>query len=135
MTSQKSKSRILVVDDESSVLFTYRMILEEKGYAVDTALTSKEATVLVSSHDYDIVLCDLSLEQDRSGFDVFEHVRGKKSDTPCVLLTGYANEEVIRRAESQGIAVLFKPIDVADLFRAIEEGLRKTHASKKQASQ
>jgi hypothetical protein len=42
---------------------------------------------------------------------------------------------VIARAENEGIAVLFKPIDVADLFQAIEDALRKPHASKKQASQ
>ena len=74
----KSKSRILVVDDENSVLFTYRMILEEKGYTVDTALTSQEAIELVTSQAYDVVLCDLSLEQNRTGFDVFEKVRGSR---------------------------------------------------------
>ena len=131
----KSKSRMLVVDDENSVLFTYRMILEEKGYTVDTALTSQEAIELVTSQAYDVVLCDLSLEQNRTGFDVFDKVRGSQPGTPCVLLTGYANEDVIARAENEGIAVLFKPIDVADLFQAIEDALRKPHASKKQASQ
>jgi len=131
----KSKSRMLVVDDENSVLFTYRMILEEKGYTVDTALTSQEAIELVTSQAYDVVLCDLSLEQNRTGFDVFDKVRGSRPGTPCVLLTGYANEDVIARAENEGIAVLFKPIDVADLFQAIEDALRKPHASKKQASQ
>ncbi len=135
MMAQKSKPRILVVDDESSVLFTYRMILEEKGYAVDTALTSQQAIELLGSQAYRVVLCDLSLEQDRNGFDVFENVRRNRPGTPCVLLTGYANEEVIARAENEGIAVLFKPIDVADLFQAIEDALRKPHARKKQASQ
>jgi DNA-binding NtrC family response regulator len=123
-----------VVDDENSVLLTYRMILEEKGYAVATALTSSEANELVDGESFDMVLCDLSLEQNRTGFEVFEHVRRRNPATPCVLLTGYANEDAIQRAEKDGTAVLFKPIDVKELFKTIEEGLTKSHASKKQAS-
>jgi DNA-binding NtrC family response regulator len=130
----KNQHRVLVVDDENSVLFTYRMILEEKGYNVATALTSREALDQLDSNSFDIVLCDLSLEQNRSGFEVFQHVRSKRPAVPCVLLTGYANEEAIERAEKDGIAVLFKPIDVKELFKTIEEALRQSHAGKKQAS-
>jgi DNA-binding NtrC family response regulator len=132
--AQKQKRRVLVVDDENSVLFTYRMILEEKGYAVATALTSGEALALLDANPFDIVLCDLSLEQNRSGFEVFEHVRQKTPRTPCVLLTGYANEDAIARADKDGVAVLFKPIDVKELFKTIEEALKQSHGNKKQAS-
>jgi DNA-binding NtrC family response regulator len=132
--AQKQKSRILVVDDENSVLLTYRMILEEKGYAVVTALTAGEATRLVDATSFDMVLCDLSLEHNRTGFEVFDHAREKNANTPCVLLTGYANEDAVQHAEKQGITVLFKPIDVNELLKTIEEGLNKSHARKKQAS-
>jgi CheY-like chemotaxis protein len=121
----KPKRKILVVDDETSVLFTYRMILEEQGYSVQTALTSAEALSCVRHTCFDIVLCDLSLEQNRTGFEVFDRVHEQNANTPCVLLTGYANEEAIERAEKAGIAVLFKPIDVTDLLKTIQDALRK----------
>ena len=48
----KSKSRILVVDDENSVLFTYRMILEQQGYNATPAQAQAIAKTLVPSGQY-----------------------------------------------------------------------------------
>lgn len=122
-----SKPSILVVDDEASVLFTYRMILEQQGYAATAASTCAQALGFLKDRNFDLLLCDLSLEEKHSGFEVFEYARGRKADVRCVLLTGYASTEAVDRAGREGIAVLFKPIDIEEFLGTISSLLRDGH--------
>src|SRR5438552_18748151 len=107
-----AKRKIMVVDDEPSVLFTYRLLLEQKGYNV-TALASAQAAVdALKRERFDLVLCDLSLEAEGSGFDVIEFSRQQNPQQAAAVLTGYATVEALERAEKLRAAVLFKPIDI-----------------------
>jgi CheY-like chemotaxis protein len=111
-----SQPHILVVDDEPSVLLTYKMILEQEGYRVTAAPNSKEACKAVESTRFDLLLCDFSLEQQHTGFEVIAAARKLEPKTPCVLLTGYANMETAQQAKQQGIHVLFKPIEIEEFI-------------------
>jgi DNA-binding NtrC family response regulator len=125
------KYRILVVDDEPSVLTTYRMILEQKGYEVLPATSSKEARRALDSEKLDLLLCDLSLEKQDSGFAVIEYARQCRPGLPSLLLTGYASNDVSERAQRDGISVLFKPIDIEEFLETISAHLRKAHEQSK----
>jgi len=78
--AEKQKSRVLVVDDERNVLLTYRMLLEQEGYEATATLTAKEAIRLIEKQKFDILLCDLSLEEKRTGF---ESSTPRVNDTPA----------------------------------------------------
>jgi len=127
MTGHTRKYRILVVDDEPSVLTTYRMILEQKGYQVVAASSSGEARNALVSQKLDLLLCDLSLEEKDSGFEVIEYARLRQPALPSLLLTGYASREVSDRAQRNGISVLFKPIDIQEFLDTIASQLRNAH--------
>ena len=116
MKAQTGKASVLVVDDEASVLTTYKLILQQQGYDVVAAATSKEAIEAVAKQSFSLVLCDFSLEQQHSGFEVIEAARKKDPGVPCVLLTGYATLETADQAKQQGIEVLFKPIDIGEFL-------------------
>jgi DNA-binding NtrC family response regulator len=103
MKPQAKKRSVLVVDDEASVLVTYKLILEQQGYDVVAAPTSKLAIEAVNSRNFDLVLCDFSLEQQHSGFEVIDAARKKDPNVPCVLLTGYATLETADQAKQNGI--------------------------------
>jgi len=126
-----AKHRLLVVDDDASVLLTYQLLLQEQGYEVNAAISSKKAKEELRRSNFDVVLCDLSLEQDRTGFEVFEFARQMYPAIPCVLLTGYANKEATDRAEVGGIEVLFKPIEIEEFLQTIRTVLKNRHAKKK----
>jgi DNA-binding NtrC family response regulator len=126
--AKPKKPEVLVVEDEASVLLTYRMMLEEQGYIVSPALSSQEAEALLGKKRFDLVLCDLSLEQNHTGFEVFERVRKRDPKVPCVMLTGYANRETTERAEQAGITVFFKPIEIDDFLQTLKTILRNSHA-------
>jgi len=121
------KYRILVVDDEPSVLTTYRMILEQKGYDVVAAPSSGAARRALEGGKLDLLLCDLSLEEKDSGFEIIDYARGQQPGLPSLLLTGYASREVSDRAQRGGISVLFKPIDIQEFLDTITNELRNAH--------
>jgi DNA-binding NtrC family response regulator len=123
----KRNWNILVVDDEPNVLLTYRLILQQQGYAVCAAISSAEARQAIREQEIDLLLCDLSLEKQESGFDVIEFARQKQPLMPVVLLTGYATPEANDRAQLLEIPVLFKPIDIKELLDTITGLLKEKY--------
>lgn len=122
-----SKWHILVVNDEPNVLVTYRLILQQQGYKVSAALSSEEAKQALAADAVDLLLCDLSLEKQESGFDVIDFARHKNPHIPAVLLTGYATPEANEHATELGIPMLFKPIDIKELLETISALLRDNY--------
>jgi len=125
--SADRKSSILVVDDERAVLTTYGLILSKKGYDVETAISSVEALNALDRRDFDLLLCDYSLELEHTGFEVIDQARMKKPDTKAAILTGYASKETADQARKDGIAILYKPIDIEEFFTTIDKLLREEY--------
>ncbi len=124
---RKNKLKVLVVDDEKSVLFTYRLLLEQQGYEATAVLTAHEALEQLAGTDFDVLLCDLSLEENHTGFEVIEYARARDPRIGCILLTGYATAEAAQRAADIGVMVLYKPIEIEEFTSAIPAVLRQTH--------
>ena len=129
MTAEE-KSRVLVVDDEAAVLLTYRLILERQGYEVTACNTSVQAIAAIGKEKFDIVLCDYSLEEQHTGFEVISAARARDSRIPAALLTGYATKETADEAAGQGINVMFKPIEIEEFLATTSNMLRKNDESK-----
>ncbi|HLJ28301.1 MAG TPA: response regulator [Candidatus Angelobacter sp.] len=119
------KYRVLVVDDEASVLITYRLILEQQGYAVTACRTSREAIQAVEKQDFDAVLCDYSLEEQHTGFEVITAARKRNPELPAALLTGYATLETADEAQNKNIGVMFKPIEIEEFLARTSNMLRR----------
>jgi DNA-binding NtrC family response regulator len=115
--SRDAKAKVLVVDDEPSVLSTYKMILDQSGYDAVAAATSKEAVAAIQKNDFDLILSDFSLEQQHTGFEVIAAARKKRQDVPCCILTGYATLETADQAEAIGVGILYKPIDIQEFLQ------------------
>jgi DNA-binding NtrC family response regulator len=113
------KSHILVVDDEPSVLLTYRLLLEQQGYDVTAVLSAREAMRILETSSFDLLLCDLSLEEQYSGFDVVDYGRERDPKLLAALLTGYATMDAAEKAGTRNIPLLFKPIDIEQFFTTI----------------
>ena len=123
-----AKSRILIVDDEPSVLLTYSAILQQQGYEVDGATSWVEARDALDTHKYDVLLCDLALERHRSGFDVINYAREHDSGVYPILLTGYSTDEIAQEAERRGVVVLFKPVQIEELLAIVADLVRRRKA-------
>jgi len=122
------KARVLIVDDERNVLLTYKMLLEQEGYEAFASLSAKEAIGLIAKQDFDLLLCDLSLEQKRTGFEVIQAARARRRGVPAVLLTGYASPEAADYAKENDVSVLYKPIEIEEFVKTIATLLKENHA-------
>lgn len=83
--------RILVVDDEQSIITLLQYTLEQAGYEVEIAMDGETAYQLIQSFDYTMVVLDVMLPK-MSGIDVCRRVREKGVQTPILMLTARSDE-------------------------------------------
>ena len=108
--------RILIVEDDKSILRFFTLILQRKGYKTDTAETGKEALEKISSQSYDVALIDVVLP-DMIGLDLLKSIPSK---TKKIVMTGADSEENKKRAQIEGAnAYLIKPVKFEKLLQTI----------------
>jgi len=113
------KARILVVDDEPSVVDALKIILSDKGYDAATAGTARDAFELARRHEYDIAIIDLKLP-DMPGLAVLSRIAQSSPDVVGILITAYDSPEVRADAAASGFAaVLVKPFLPRDLLDSL----------------
>ncbi|MDW5287701.1 response regulator [Formosa sp. PL04] len=125
--------QILLIEDELIVALDIRKSLEKGGEnKVVSARNYVEAKTAFLNTDFNIVVCDVNLNDSKDGIEIIEELMQFKQ-VPVVYLTAYDNSEIINRAKKTvPYAYLLKPfneiqlqmtIDLADLnFRKIDEG-------------
>jgi two-component system response regulator HydG len=86
------KQRILVIDDEESIRFTFERFLKGEGYDVSTAKEYEEALREIAWQDYDLVFTDIVLGE-KTGIDILRAVREDNRRCPVVVITGYPHVE------------------------------------------
>ena len=105
------KPLILIADESFTDRETLKTALEGRGYSVVTASTSAEALARVKEKRFDIIFLDVSLP-DIDGVQLFEQVKALDSEVAVIMMTGYSEEELVKRAISQGAyACICKPFN------------------------
>ncbi len=84
------KAKILVVDDEESIRFTFESFLSDEGYEVTTADCYDDAVSLVNKSRYDLIFADIILGG-KTGIDLLHEVTKRDHHSPMVMVTGYPN--------------------------------------------
>ncbi len=112
-------AKILLVDDDPSVLLTYRAILELKGFTVTAVSTPEEACAALQREGFSVLLCDLSLRASRNGFELINEASAVQPGIAPVLLTGLGTDEIVARAAAGKITLLFKPVEPLTLLNTI----------------
>jgi len=115
------KTLILVVDDQFGDRETLKVILEDKGYRVATAANGVEALEMVKERHYDIIFLDIRLPG-IDGVETFEKVKEVDPKAVVIMMTGYTEEDLIKRAVSGGAyTCIYKPFDMEKVIDLVEE--------------
>jgi DNA-binding NtrC family response regulator len=80
------KKRILLVDDEESILDAYCSLLSEKGFYVVTTDSVRKASKAFLTSKFDLVITDLGLSEENS-FPLIEEIKEKSPNTPVIMFT------------------------------------------------
>lgn len=116
--------RLLVVDDDLSVLDALEAALEADGFEVQTA-SSYEAAVGAVDRAPDAMIVDYRLGDGKTGIDVVTTLRQRfGSDIPALLLTGDTSLAMLEsEGRKLGFSVLHKPVTADDLRRFLSREL------------
>jgi len=128
---------ILVIDDETGILDTLRILLKNEGFEVTTAQGGKAGLEQLKASAPDIVLTDVRMPQ-VSGIDVLQAVRDQDPETPVILMTAQASLQTAIQAVNEGaFYYIQKPFSNDDMVaicrRAAEH--RRLRAENKQLKQ
>jgi DNA-binding LytR/AlgR family response regulator len=121
-----SKTRILVVEDESIVAKDIQRTLEKLGYEVPaTASSATSAYEKLEEVEPDLVFLDVKLKGDQDGVHIAEHIKDRY-DIPVIFLTSFVDQETIDRAKvTEPYGYLVKPFNEGDLKTTVEMALFK----------
>ncbi|MDH3734528.1 MAG: sigma-54 dependent transcriptional regulator [Gemmatimonadota bacterium] len=98
---ERASIRILVIDDEQSILDSCESVLAADGYQCECERKADDALHRIKSQSYDIVLIDQSMPQVH-GLDILAEVRQRSPGTIAIMMTGHATTEASIRAMKAG---------------------------------
>jgi two-component system, NtrC family, response regulator GlrR len=123
-------AKILVVDDDETILKLIRMRLEVEGYEVTTATGSQEALALAREKGFDIALLDYKLA-DKNGVALMEDLLHLDREMPVIILTAYGTIQGAVEALKKGAyGYLKKPFDYDELLLQIRNCSEKRGLSR-----
>lgn len=118
------RKKILIVDDERSLLESLEMFLSEKGYEVTCAMTAAEALRKNDSFKPDVIILDVRLP-DKNGLEVLKELGLKAGGSNVIIITAFHDMDTTINAMKWGACEYIpKPIDIEELEKAVERAAR-----------
>ena len=112
--------KLLLVDDNPSLLMTLRMVLERNGFLVSTAENVNQALKLIGSQEFDVLLSDLHMPDPGDGLTVVSAMRHANPKAVTLIFSGYpAMKEAAAAILGQADGILVKPLAVEQLVATI----------------
>jgi CheY-like chemotaxis protein len=127
-TPQMGAERILLVDDESSIIKMVTLMLNRSGYDVIGKTSSSNALKAFKENpeQFDLVISDMTMPE-MAGDQFVQEIKQICPDIPVILCTGHSNRMDENKAKEVGIdAFMMKPFSKKDLTRTIPEVLKRS---------
>ncbi|MBW2525398.1 MAG: response regulator [Deltaproteobacteria bacterium] len=113
--------RVLLVDDELELVSTMAERLELRDFDVTAVTSGEEALERLAKATYDVAVVDVKMPT-MSGEVLLAFIQRDYPKLPVILLTGHAGtDEALEEAQLQACATLFKPINIEELIRTMNE--------------
>jgi DNA-binding NtrC family response regulator len=116
--------RVLLVDDDPSVLLSLKAVLELHRFDVETAVSVAEAERKLTSGAFELVVTDVRMEREASGFEVIRSAARQSYRPATAVLTAYLPRHEQWKNEPVD-AILVKPMRTRDLVQHLEDLLNR----------
>ena len=117
--------RILLVDDDETLIDVLPKMLGKQNYAIDTVTDGEQGWIYGSTYNYDLLILDWSLPK-LDGISLCKRFRAHGYDTPILLLTSRStSQDKIKGLDAGADDYLCKPFDVEELAARIRALLRR----------
>lgn len=116
--------KILIVDDEPTILMTLSHLLSNKGTTVITSSKIEEAEEALKRYKFDLVIADIRLSgiYGIEGLELLSYVKQLSPETEVIIMTAYGSEDMKRLSRERGAYQYYeKPIDMSDLLAKVQE--------------
>lgn len=119
--------KVLIIEDEFSILKLLTYNLEQEGYEVDSSMDGQEGLDMALENIYDMILLDLMLPN-RDGMDICRAIRQEKIEVPIIMLTAKDTEiDKILGLEIGADDYITKPFSPREVVARIKAILRRVH--------
>lgn len=119
----RQAAKLLLVDDDPSLLKLLGMRLRSEGYQITTAGSGPEALRLLQKEKIELVISDLRMDE-MDGLALFGEIQKRHTGLPVIILTAHGSIPDAVSATQQGVfSFLTKPVDRDALYKAIDEAL------------
>ena len=117
--------RVLLVDDDETLLRSFARALKSAGFEVNTASSADEALTQFSLSPSDVIVSDISMPL-KSGVEMMGEMRAFDEDIPVILVTGRPSvESAIQAMDSGAMRYLLKPVDKRELVSVVASAVRR----------
>lgn len=124
-------ARILLADDDQTILGFVRIVLESQGHQVFTAQNGDEALTAFHQHAPELVLLDIMMPQ-KNGLDVCQEIRTTAPLVPVIFLTAKHQVQDLVQGFNQGADdYITKPFNRAELIARVHAALRRSDQIKR----
>jgi len=120
---------IAIVDDDPDICQTMKHVLERKGYGVSACFMGEEAISLAKEMRYDIFFIDMKLPL-LNGLETYLKIKEINPQAIVIMMTAYRQEvnELVKQAKESGAyACLYKPFEMNEAIRIIDEISKREH--------
>ena len=121
----KKKDRILVIDDDETILTVFSAGLKQEGFDVDVVATGKEAIEKSKTEVYNVALIDIRLS-DMEGTQLLTEMKETIPKMRKIIVTGYPDlQNAIASVQKGADYYITKPTKMDELIRVVREQLKK----------
>lgn len=115
--------RILIIDDEKNVLSSFKKILDQEGYGIQTSYNAQEGLDLVQNQPFDLLIMDIRMPG-MSGLEAFSKFKEIDPKLPIIIMTAHGTTEAAIEAMQLGaFDYVIKPFEVPAMKQLIEKAL------------
>jgi DNA-binding NtrC family response regulator len=117
-------AKVLIIDDEENIRFTFEDFFSDEGYEVATAEDYDDALKMIEVSDIDLILADINLKG-KSGIDILKEVKTRKLNCPVIMITAAPDLDTASDALRLGaFDYVSKPVQLDSLMRIIKTAMK-----------